>query len=49
MSACVLECRRWNGENDSSNRRVLLDLINEARMEDRMHPGGKLLVLSRFG
>ncbi|XP_056017465.1 receptor-type tyrosine-protein phosphatase alpha-like [Ostrea edulis] len=49
MSVCVLECRRWKGESDSSNRRVLLDLINEARVEEMTHPEGRILVLSSDG
>ncbi|XP_056019827.1 receptor-type tyrosine-protein phosphatase epsilon-like [Ostrea edulis] len=49
MSVCVLECRRWKGESDSSTRRVLLDLINEARVEERTHPEGRILVLSSDG
>ncbi|XP_056019844.1 receptor-type tyrosine-protein phosphatase C-like [Ostrea edulis] len=49
MSFCVLECRRWKGESDSSNRRFLLDLVNEARVEERTHPKGRILVLSSDG
>ncbi|XP_056017458.1 receptor-type tyrosine-protein phosphatase epsilon-like [Ostrea edulis] len=49
MSVCVLESRRWKGESDSSNRRVLLDLVNEARVEERTHPEGRILVLSSDG
>ncbi|XP_056017470.1 receptor-type tyrosine-protein phosphatase epsilon-like [Ostrea edulis] len=49
MRVCVLECRRWKGESDSSNRRVLLDLINEARVEEMTHPEGRILVLSSDG
>ncbi|XP_056017442.1 receptor-type tyrosine-protein phosphatase U-like [Ostrea edulis] len=49
MSVCVLECRRWKAESDSSNRRVLLDLVNEARVEERTHPEGRILVLSSDG
>ncbi|XP_056017459.1 receptor-type tyrosine-protein phosphatase T-like [Ostrea edulis] len=49
MNVCVLECRRWKGESDSSNRRVLLDLVNEARVEERTHPEGRILVLSSDG
>ncbi|XP_056019845.1 receptor-type tyrosine-protein phosphatase epsilon-like [Ostrea edulis] len=49
MRVCVLECRRWKGESDSSNRRVLLDLINEARVEKMTHPEGRILVLSSDG
>ncbi|XP_056019826.1 receptor-type tyrosine-protein phosphatase alpha-like [Ostrea edulis] len=49
MSVCVLECRRWKAESGSSNRRVLLDLVNEARVEERTHPEGRILVLSSDG
>ncbi|XP_056019859.1 receptor-type tyrosine-protein phosphatase C-like [Ostrea edulis] len=49
MSVCILEGRRWKGESDSSNRRVLLDLINEARVEERTQPEGRILVLSSDG
>ncbi|XP_056017456.1 receptor-type tyrosine-protein phosphatase epsilon-like [Ostrea edulis] len=49
MSVCVLECRRWKGESESSNRRVLLDLVNEARVEEMTHPEGRILVLSSDG
>ncbi|XP_065921324.1 receptor-type tyrosine-protein phosphatase epsilon isoform X2 [Magallana gigas] len=49
MRVAVLECRGWEDENDSKSKRILIDLVQEAKIEERTHPTGRILVLSRDG
>lgn len=48
MRVAVLECRGWEDEYGSKSRRILIDLVQEAKIEERTHPTGRILVLSRF-
>ena len=48
MRVDILECRRWEEGNDVTNRRVLIDLIKGAEIQENSHPDGRILVLSRF-
>ena len=48
MRVAVLECRGWEDEFDGKSRRILIDLVQEAKIEERTHPTGRILVLSRF-
>ena len=48
MCVTLLECRRWTDGDDVRNRRILIDLIKEAKIEENSHPSGRILVLSRF-
>ncbi|XP_061196028.1 receptor-type tyrosine-protein phosphatase epsilon-like [Saccostrea echinata] len=45
----ILESITWRGENDTAGRRILIDLIKEAKMEENTHPGGRILLLSSDG
>ncbi|XP_056014348.1 uncharacterized protein LOC125676360 isoform X2 [Ostrea edulis] len=45
----VLECTKRLGENDTNSRRVLIDLIKEAKMEEKTYPDAKILLLSSDG
>lgn len=49
MRVAVLECKGWEYEYeyDNKNIRVLIDLIQETKIEERTHPNGRILVLSR--
>ncbi|XP_061191969.1 receptor-type tyrosine-protein phosphatase kappa-like [Saccostrea echinata] len=49
MRVSVLECKRRKGENDKINRRALIDLITEAKIEEKTHPDGRILILSSDG
>lgn len=48
MRVAVLECKGWEYEYDNKNIRVLIDLIQESKIEERTHPNGRILVLSRL-
>lgn len=48
MRVAVLECQGWEDEYGSNSRRILIDLVQEAKIEERTHPTGRILVLSRF-
>ncbi|XP_062587740.1 receptor-type tyrosine-protein phosphatase epsilon-like isoform X2 [Saccostrea cucullata] len=45
----ILESTTWKGENDTTGRRILIDLIKEAKMEETTYPGARILVLSSDG
>lgn len=47
MRVAVLECKGWEYEYDNKYIRVLIDLIQETKIEERTHPNGRILVLSR--
>uniref|UniRef100_A0A8W8N951 protein-tyrosine-phosphatase n=1 Tax=Magallana gigas TaxID=29159 RepID=A0A8W8N951_MAGGI len=49
MRVAVLECRGWEDEYDSKSRRILIDLVQEVKIEERTHPTGRILVLSSDG
>eukprot|EP00105_Crassostrea_gigas_P002395 XP_011414907.2 PREDICTED: receptor-type tyrosine-protein phosphatase epsilon-like [Crassostrea gigas] len=49
MRVAVLECKGWEDEYDSKSRRILIDLVQEAKIEERTHPTGRILVLSSDG
>ncbi|XP_052684164.1 receptor-type tyrosine-protein phosphatase epsilon-like isoform X2 [Crassostrea angulata] len=49
MRVAVLECRGWEDEYDGKSRRILIDLVQEAKIEERTHPTGRILVLSSDG
>uniref|UniRef100_A0A8W8NGP5 protein-tyrosine-phosphatase n=3 Tax=Magallana gigas TaxID=29159 RepID=A0A8W8NGP5_MAGGI len=49
MRVAVLECRGWEDEYGSKSRRILIDLVQEAKIEERTHPTGRILVLSSDG
>ncbi|XP_078317014.1 receptor-type tyrosine-protein phosphatase epsilon-like [Crassostrea virginica] len=49
MCVTLLECRRWTDGDDVRNRRILIDLIKEAKIEENSHPSGRILVLSSDG
>lgn len=49
MRVAVLECKGWEYEYDNKNIRVLIDLIQETKIEERTHPNGRILVLSSDG
>lgn len=48
MRVAVLDCKCWENEYDNKNIRVLIDLIQETKIEERTHPNGRILVLSRL-
>ncbi|XP_065921325.1 receptor-type tyrosine-protein phosphatase epsilon-like [Magallana gigas] len=49
MRVALLECKGWEDEYDSKSRRILIDLVQEAKIEERTHPTGRILVLSSDG
>ncbi|XP_065922546.1 receptor-type tyrosine-protein phosphatase epsilon [Magallana gigas] len=49
MRVAVLECRGWEDEYDGKSRRILIDLVQEAKIEERTHPTGRILILSSDG